>query len=81
MAEKQISTNQLAKMIKAGFDNTPTKSQFENLDKEVDILKKDVSVIKKDVKDIKFKLDEAVSGINKLETRVDYIENVLAIKK
>lgn len=68
MPEKQITINQLAKMIKKGFDNTPTKGQFENLDKRL-------VEVEKDVKDIKLKLDKT----DVIEKRVDYIENILDI--
>lgn len=84
MAEKQITINQLAKMIKKGFDNTPTKGQFEtlendvkSLDKNVKSIEKRLGVVERDVRDIKNTLE----GSNGLETRVEYIENILAIKK
>jgi len=70
MTEKQITTNELANMIKRGFDNTPTKGQFENLDKRLVEVEKDVKYIKENLEDAR-----------KLGQRVDYIENVLAIKK
>jgi len=76
MAEKQITINQLAKMIKKGFDGVDqrmdklaTKEQFENLNKRF-------GTVEKDVKYIKENLDDA----GKLSQRVDYIENTLNIQ-
>jgi len=76
MAEKQITTNQLAKMIKKGFDGVDekieklaTKEQHETLDKRL-------GVVEKDVKYIKENLGEA----DKISERVDYIENILNVQ-
>ena len=68
MAEKQISNNQLARMIKKGFDNTPTKDQFENLDKRLNVMEKDVKYIKENVDDA-----------TKLAKEVEYIRNTMDI--
>ncbi len=84
MAEKQITTNELAKMIKKGFDDVDkrfegvaTKEQFEGLDKRLGSVEKKLGELEKDMKYVK----ENVEDARKLEHRVDYIENVLAIKK
>jgi len=70
MADKKITTDQLAKMVKKSFDSVDkklehlaTKEQIKNLEKRFDLV------------------DEKLKESNKLETRVDYIGNVLAIKK
>lgn len=75
MAEKQITTNQLARMIKEGFDGVDkkfeqvsTKAQFESLEKRL-------TVVEGDVKYIKDNLKSAVE----LEKEVDYIKNTLGI--
>ncbi len=68
MAEKQITTNQLAKMIKKGFDNTPTKEQFVNLDKRLEEVEKDVKYIKENVDDTA-----------RLAKEVEYIKNTLSM--
>lgn len=82
MAEKQITNNQLAKMIKKSFDSVEkrfdqmaTKEQFEGLDKRVGGVEGRLALMEKDVKYIK----ENVEDARKLEQRVDYIENVLNI--
>jgi predicted nucleic acid-binding Zn-ribbon protein len=47
MAEKQISNNQLARMIKKGFDNTPTKEQFENFEKRIGSVETSLNSVEK----------------------------------
>lgn len=77
MAEKNITINQLAKML---------KKSFENVDKKIDEKFMQVAT-KEQVKTIEKRLnsmDEKLKGIDGLETRVLDIENVLnmpAIKK
>jgi len=73
----KITIEKLAKMIKDGFDKTATKEQFEGLEQDVSALKKDVNTLKGDVREIKYKLSEATSSTDKLETRVKYVENTL----
>jgi len=63
-------------MMKNGFDNQ-TKILVERFNK----IDKDMSDVKKDIKDIKYTLDDTVKRTDKLEMRVDFVENVLAIKK
>jgi hypothetical protein len=75
MAEKEITTNDLAKMIKAGFDNTPTKQDFDNLKGEFASLDKKFNVMEKDVKYIKENLVKA----EELEKEVEYIRNTFSI--
>ena len=60
MAEKQITANQLAKMIKKGFDNTPTKEQFE-------VLEKDVKSIETGLISVETKLDSVDKRLKKVE--------------
>lgn len=77
MAEKNITINQLAKMLKKSFDN---------VDKKIDEKFTQVAT-KEQVKNIEKRLssmDEKLKGIDVLETRILDIENVLnmpAIKK
>ncbi|KKP32304.1 MAG: hypothetical protein A2312_00040 [Candidatus Staskawiczbacteria bacterium RIFOXYB2_FULL_32_9] len=73
---KKITINKLAVMMKNGFDNQ-TKILVERFNK----IDKDMSDVKKDIKDIKYTLDDTVKRTDKLEMRVDFVENVLAIKK
>jgi septation ring formation regulator EzrA len=68
MAEQQITTNQLAEMIKKGFDNTSTKEQYENIDKRLVAVEKDVKYIKENINDT-----------IKLEKEVEYIRNTFSI--
>lgn len=79
--EKNISNNMLATMIKRGFDNTATKQQFESLEHMVGIMETDLKEVKGDVKKIKIDVSDLIIGQEKLETRIDFIENVLNIPK
>lgn len=62
---KNITIGELAIMISNGFEKLATKEQ--------------VNTIEKDVKEIKVKLNEVISRTDKLETRVDYVENILSL--
>lgn len=75
MAEKQITNNELAIMIKNGFDNTATKQQFESLEKRVGSLENEMADVKKDLKYVK----ENIKSTAELEKEVDYIKNTLSI--
>ena len=70
-----LDDNDIQKLIEAQKEVFVTKEDLEGL---IDIVatKQEVTAIAKDVKEIKEKLSE-----EKLAQRVDYIENVLAIKK
>ena len=74
MTDKKITIEDLAVMVKNGFDKTSTKEQFDGLEKRV-------GNIEKDVKSIKDTLESVVGRSDKLETRVDFIENTLALPK
>ena len=71
-----LDENDIQKLIQAQKEIFVTKEYLEGL---IDILatKQEVSEIGKDVKYIK---DELI-GVDAIVKRVDYIENVLAIKK
>lgn len=92
---KNITTDELAVMMKNSLD-TQTKLMLDSFDKvneridkmdtRIDKIDTKLSGIatKEDVKNLNKKLDSLNDNLvknNKLETRVDYIENVLAIKK
>ena len=73
---KKNTNDKLARMIKTGFDNTPTKQQFESLENKVSVIEKDIKEVKTRLTDFVEKYDE-----EKLPMRVEYIENVLNIPK
>ena len=80
MANKKITINDLANMVKKGFDGVDEK--FEKIDEKFEkIDEKFEQVATKDqIKKLEKRLDimdEKFGGINKLETRVEYIENIL----
>lgn len=84
---KNVTIDELAVIINKGFDGQMDylKKNFENINEKFAtkddlknlVTKQDLNEIKKDVKYIKDNLDDA----GKLGQRVDYIGNVLAIKK
>lgn len=62
---KNITIDELAKMVKDGFDNAATKEQFEDV-------KRDLTFIKGQLADVVHQ-----SEFDKLEGRVEYLENML----
>jgi len=64
---KNITIDELAQMVQEGFAKTASKEQVDR--------------IEKDIKEIKYDLKETTKRTDKLEMQVDYVENVLAIKK
>jgi len=70
---KNITIDQLAEMVQRGFSDMTgkmaTKQQFENV-------KKDLTIIKSQLAGVVYKPD-----FDKLEIRVEYLENILALKK
>ncbi len=79
----KITIDKLAQIINDGFNGQMKymDEKFEKMGKDMGEMKSDVSALKKDVRDIKNNLQENAKTINKLEMRVDYVENVLAVKK
>ncbi len=70
MAEKKITINQLSKMLKKSFDSVDKKLEHLATKEQIKNLEKRFDSV-----------DGKLKEIDGLETRVDYIENVLAIKK
>lgn len=71
MAKKNITINDLAVMMKNSFDG-----QAEIVNKRFDKVEKDLTIIKSQLAGVVYKPD-----FDKLEMRVEYLENVLALKK
>ena len=69
MAKKNITIDELAAMVKKGFDKTASKEQLDKVEK-------DLAIIKSQLAGVVYKPD-----FDKLEMRVEYLENVLALKK
>jgi len=86
---KNITTYELAVIINKGFQGQMDymEKKFEVIDKNFiqvatkEELQKTKKEILGDVGKRFDSVDEKLKMVNKLETRVDYIENVLAIKK
>jgi DNA anti-recombination protein RmuC len=74
MTKKNITIDELAVMMKNIFDG-----QNEFLNKRFDKIDEHFGKIEKDIKDIKGDLKETIKRTDKLEMRVDYVENVLDI--
>lgn len=68
MAKKSVTIDQLAVVVKRGFDKTATiehvDKRFEHIDKRFDKIEKII-------------LDDYGSRIEKLEMKVEYLENML----
>ncbi len=60
---KNITIDELAQMVQEGFAKTASKEQIDK--------------IEKDIVEIKHDLKETVKRTDKLEMRVDYVENIL----
>jgi len=77
MSEKKITINELAKMINKSFEKVSTKEQVDNFEKWT---KEKIGKLEKNVLEIKILVtDDHRKRIEKLETRVEYLENVLAL--
>ena len=74
MNESKTTLDDLAVMIKNGFDNTATKKDIEDV-------RFDIAKIDDRLKVVETKLDKALyTEISKLETRVKKIEEHLGMK-
>ena len=71
MAKKNITIDDLAVMMKNSFDG-----QTEFLNKRFKKVEKDLTIIKSQLAGVVYKPD-----FDKLEMRVEYLENILALKK
>ena len=80
MAKENITIDDLAIMVQKGFNEMAKKSdmdlRFEQIDKKFDKIEKDLSIIKSQLAGVVYKPD-----FDKLEMRVEYLENILALKK
>lgn len=83
MVKKNITIDDLAIMMKNSFDgqNEFLGKRFDGLEKDIISIKSDISILKKDVKEIKYDLKETTKQTDKLDVRMDCVENVLALKK
>lgn len=67
MAKKQVTNEELARMIARGFSHTATKEQFEEIDARL--------------RTVENKLDKALyTEINRLEARVKKLEEKVGIR-
>jgi len=80
MKSKDMTINELAVMINKSFDKVATKEQMGDLESKVDGIKFKMDKVEKDVSEIKILVkDDQRKRIERLETRVEYLENVLAL--
>ena len=71
---KNITIDKLAEIINDGFNG-----QMEYMGKEFGKIGKDMNILKKDLKEVKNDLKDTIKKTDKLEMRVDYVENILDI--
>lgn len=45
---KKMTLDALARMVKLGFDDTPTKAEFATVSKDVAVLKEDLATLRRD---------------------------------
>jgi archaellum component FlaC len=91
---EKITIEDLARMVKNGFDETARKSDIEGLKSDVKVIKSDVEGLRKEVKDIGHKVNQIDKRLftleediyetkrkqqEKLEGRVTFIERKLGI--
>lgn len=90
---RKITLNDLAVMIKKGFDNTVDKKEFKELKLKVDHLDKKVDsgflhlnasleLLKKEVEDIRNKLEKTITRKHyfEIDERLTIVEEKLGIK-
>lgn len=75
MAKKNITTNDLAKMVNRGFEKTSTVEQLNNLKEWTSGRFDKIDKRFDKIEDIL--LEEQNRKIEKLESRVEYLENML----
>lgn len=80
-SEKKITIDKLAEMVQKGFvgQTRAFNKRFDVIEKDISTLKTDVGVMKGDIKEIKYELNNVTRRTDKLEMRMDYVENVLNI--
>lgn len=86
---KKITIDDLAGMVKRGFDKTAKKEDLDVVKQDLDVVKQDLVFLKSDVEDIKEKVENIEKlilqqhsfQIKELENKVRYIEEVLTIDK
>ena len=77
---KKITIKGLAMMVQKGFNGVDEKFDKVATKEQLIATKEQLSRVEKDVKEIKFLVtDDHRRRIEKLETRVEYLENVLAL--
>jgi hypothetical protein len=74
MAKKNITIDELAVMVQKGFAEQTEK--FTGIGGRFDKVEKDLSIIKSQLAGVVYRPD-----FDKLESRVEYLENILALKK
>ena len=71
MKSENITIDKLAEMVNNGFEKTATKDQLEKIDLRLGKVENKLDKIKKSI------LDDHKDRIEKLESKVTYLENIL----
>lgn len=79
MANKRITTDDLAGMVKKGFDGVD--KNFKNTASKTDVLSLEKKIDRRFDKVEKILIEEQNRKIERLESRVDYLENILSLPK
>ncbi len=80
--KQKITLDVLAGMVASGFENTPTKAEFNELKTDVSILKTDVQMVQADLSDVKLRLDYLAPKfeVRDLEKRVTRLEQKAGLR-
>lgn len=79
MADKRIAMDDLVGMVKKGFDSVD--KNFKNTASKTDVLSLEKKIDRRFDKVEKILIEEQNRKIERLESRVDYLENILSLPK
>lgn len=74
---KKITTEDLARMVQRGFEETAKKADVDKLKSDVGELKSDVGELKLDVGELKSDVGELKGQVNNIENKVNQIDRRL----
>lgn len=75
MPKRKMTIEDLARMIKKGFDQAATKKQFELLDKRMDSLEKRAELVEKRLEIIENRLEHIEARLARIERDTSYLRN------
>lgn len=78
---EKITIEDLARMVKNGFDETAKKSDMEGLKLDVEGLKSNVEIIKSDLGDLKKEVTDISYKVNQIDKRLFSLEEDIYVTK